>query len=71
MNTFYIDFWLKNKLIMETYVDTTLDGQTILDKLTSTKSPYIEANLRGNGNLIAIKKEEIVCIEMKGKGESI
>jgi len=64
MNTFYIDFWLKNEVVVETYVDTLLGGREILEKLISNRSPYIEANLRENGHLIAINKEEIACIEI-------
>lgn len=71
MNTYYIDFWLKNEVVIDTYVETLLDGREILAKLISNRSPYIEANLRENGHLIAINKEEIACIEIIGKEENL
>lgn len=71
MNTFYVDFWLKNEVVIETYIDTNRDGINLLYNLTNIKSPYIEANLRENGHLIAINKDEIACIEIVGKQESL
>ena len=71
MNTYYIDFWLKNEIVIETYFDTNLDDTTLLARLVNTTQSYIITNLRENGHLIAINREEIVCIEIKGKGESI
>lgn len=67
MNTFYVDFWLKNEVVIDTYVETLLDEREILEKLTGTRSSYIEANLRENTHLIAINKEEIACIEIVAK----
>lgn len=71
MNTFYVDFWLKNEVVIETYFDTNNDDTTLLARLVNTTQSYIIANLRENGHIIAINKDEIACIEIKGKGESI
>ena len=71
MNTYYIDFWLKNEVVIETYIDTNLKDTTLLARLVNTTQSYIIANLRENGHLIAINNEEIACIEINGKGESI
>jgi len=67
MNTYYIDFWLKNEVVIETYIDTSLGELEILERLKSNRSPFIEANLRENTHLIAINKEEIACIEIVAK----
>lgn len=70
MNTFYVDFWLKNEVVIETYFDTNSDELTLLSKLLNNEKNII-TNLRENGHIIAINREEIACIEINGKGESI
>ena len=69
MKTIYIDFWLKNEVVIETYFDTNLDNTTLLAKLVNATQSYIITNLRENGHLIAINKEEIACIEIMNKEE--
>lgn len=71
MKTVFINFWLKNGEKIEVYVESNYEDSIILQKLASTKSEYLEAKLNSNGNLVAFKKDEIVCIEITGKGESI
>ena len=71
MKTIFINFWLKNGEKIEVYVESNYEDSIILQKLASTKSEYLEAKLNSNGNLVAFKKDEIICIEIKGKGESI
>ena len=71
MRTVFINFWLKNGEKIEVYVESNYEDSIILQKLVSTKSEYLEAKLNSNGNLVAFKKDEIICIEIKGKGESI
>lgn len=71
MNSIYIDFWLKNEVVINAYIDTNYSEEIVLEKIISSKIPYIRVNLRENGHLIAINKEEIACIEIIEKGESI
>lgn len=71
MSSHYIDFWLKNGEKICVYLETNQEDEIIMQKLASTKTEFIEARLNDNGNLVAFKKDEIVCIEMKGKGESV
>lgn len=63
MNTIYVDFWLKNEVVIESYFDTNSDELTLLSKLLNNEKNII-TNLRENGHLIAINKEEIACIEI-------
>ena len=67
MSRIYINFWLKNGEKICVYVETNQKEEIILQKLVSTKTDYLEARLNYNGNLIAFKKDEIACIEIKGK----
>lgn len=71
MRTVFINFWLKNGEKICVYLETNQEDEIIMQKLASTKTEFIEARLNDNGNLVAFKKDEIVCIEMKGKGESV
>ena len=67
MNAYYIDFWLKNDVVIQTYFDTNSDNITLLAKLVNTTQSYIITNLRENGHIIAINKDEIACIEIVGE----
>lgn len=65
MKTVFINFWLKNGEKIEVYVESNYEDSIILQKLASTKSEYLEAKLNSNGNLVAFKKDEIICIEIR------
>lgn len=65
MKTVFINFWLKNGEKIEVYVESNYEDSIILQKLVSTKSEYLEAKLNSNGNLVAFKKDEIICIEIR------
>ena len=65
MKTVFINFWLKNGEKIEVYVESNYEDSIILQKLASTKSEYLEAKLNSNSNLVAFKKDEIICIEIR------
>ena len=65
MRTVFINFWLKHGKKICVYLETNQEDEIIMQKLASTKTEFIEARLNDNGNLVAFKKDEIICIEIR------
>ncbi len=65
MRTVFINFWLKNGEKICVYLETNQEDGIIMQKLANTKTEFIEARLNDNSNLVAFKKDEIICIEIK------
>lgn len=70
MNTYYIDFYLNNGKKIETFLETTFDDDTLLSQIANSRGKYLRTQTRENGNIMAIKFDEIACFEIKEKGES-